>query len=56
MNCKHCGKTLNIKMEFIGTPVNREREYFCSCGAIYKGIPSEGKLEEITSFVKKELK
>lgn len=55
MECK-CGKQLNIKMEYIGTPVNKEREYFCHCGAIYKGIPSEGKLEEVSTIVEKELK
>ncbi len=56
MNCKKCGKTLNVKMTYVGTPVDREREYYCICGAIYKGIPSKGILEEVTTFTEKELK
>lgn len=55
MYCK-CGKELMIKMEYIGTPINREREYYCICGAIYKGIPSKDELEEVKTFVDKELK
>jgi len=55
MMCK-CGKSLNIKMTYVGTPVDREREYYCICGAIYKGIPSKGILEEVTTFTEKELK
>jgi hypothetical protein len=43
-------------MEYVGTPVDREREYYCVCGAIYKCTPSKGQLEEVSSFVEKELK
>lgn len=56
MLCKKCGRQLNIYMQYIGTPVDREREYYCECGAIYKGIPAKGILEEVNTFVEKELK
>lgn len=45
--CKKCGKELYIKMEYIGAPLHIEREYYCVCGAVYKGIPGK-KLEEVT--------
>jgi len=43
-------------MEYVGTPIDQERHYFCDCGAMYKAIPSKGILEEVSSFVEKELK
>jgi hypothetical protein len=46
MDCKKCGRLLNIKMGFIGTPVNEPREYYCACGAEYIGVPSKGELTE----------
>lgn len=47
MRCEKCGKELNIKMEYVGAPITIEREYYCSCGAIYKGLPGQ-KLKEVT--------
>lgn len=56
MKCKHCGRLLIIKMGYVGAPLSQEREYFCQvCNINYKGIPSKGFLEEIPTFIKKEL-
>lgn len=54
-NCS-CGKALHIKMEYVGTPVTQEREYYCSCGKVYKCVPKDGVLKEVPSVVEKELK
>lgn len=56
MFCKRCGKELNIRMFDVGMPVDQEREYYCNCGAVFKGIPAKGTLEEVPTFVEKELK
>lgn len=47
MICKHCGKELRVKMQYIGAPLTVEREYYCSCGAVYKGVPGK-ELKEVT--------
>lgn len=47
MDCPKCNKLLEIKMSFVGTPVNQEREYVCSsCNIEYIGIPSKNELRE----------
>ena len=55
--CCNCGRDLALKMEYIGTPIDQEREYYClGCGKVYKGTPKTGKYEEVKTIVEKELK